>query len=188
MEKGRTWLALSPPSLKTTTRCRLPGFSGVAMEVHSKPMNAVNRPGSSYFSAASISRCQIVRAISGLSIGSLFFETASPIQSWKASLRFPAFTRSWTLRPNSLFSSSGFDSSIIGARPRFSAWSDTTRKSSGRTSRTGCPVLDTTSSPRAKRNASSGSRVFPIIPASVEYEVCRCVSPQKTSVAWSDWA
>ena len=34
--------------------------------------------------------------------------------------------------------------------------------------------------PRAILNASSGPRVLPIIPASVENEVCRCVSPKKT--------
>ena len=60
------------------------------------------------------------------------------------------------------------DSPIIGARPRFSAWSETTRKSSGRINRTRCPVFDRTSSPLANRKASSGVKVAPIMPASVE--------------------
>jgi hypothetical protein len=62
----------------------------------------------------------------------------------------------------------GVDSSIIGARPRFSAWSDTTRKSNGRIRRARVPVDDTTISPRAKRSASSGPSRLPSIPESVE--------------------
>ena len=47
------WSALSLPSRKNTLRCRLLPFG---TEVHSKPMMAVKRPGSLYFSAAAVIR------------------------------------------------------------------------------------------------------------------------------------
>jgi len=46
-------------------------------------------------------------------------------------------------------------------------------------------MLETNSPPREIRNASSGPRVFPIMPASVEKDVCRCVSPKNTRFGWS---
>jgi hypothetical protein len=76
VENGSTRAGLSPSSLKITTRCRLLGFCMVLRDDHSKPMRAVNRPGSLCFSAASIWRSQTVRIIFGLSIKSLF--TARP--------------------------------------------------------------------------------------------------------------
>ena len=45
----------------------------------------------------------------------------------------------------------GLPSCTWNMSPRPSAWSATTRKSSGRESFTGMPVEETTSSPRAKR-------------------------------------
>ena len=55
---GTTSPACAPFPRKMTLRCRLLAW---AFEVHSKPMNAVNRPGSLYSSAALISPCQAVR-------------------------------------------------------------------------------------------------------------------------------
>ncbi len=63
-----------------------------------------------------------------------------------------------------------------------SEWSATTRKSSGRDSLTCKPVDEVSSSPRAKRCASSGISLAPNAPASIELPVCKCVSPQNTSV------
>ena len=141
---------MSPPSLKMTTRCRFPGLSIVAIEVHSNPMKAVNRPGSLNCSAKAISRSQTVRVILGLLIGSTPLVTASVIHCWNAPRPLPAFTMSWTIRPHSFLRSSELDSAIIGASPRFSAWSDTTRKSRGRIRRARCPAADRTSSPLAE--------------------------------------
>ena len=62
--------------------------------------------------------------------------------------------------------------------PMPSEWSDTTRKSSGRSSWASTPLEERTFSPRAKRRASSGVRREPNRMASVEFMVWRWVSPQ----------
>ncbi len=69
-----------------------------------------------------------------------------------------------------------------GKNPMLSEWSATTRKSSGRDSLTFKPVDEVSSSPRAKRCASSGKSLAPNAPASNELPVCRWVSPQNTLV------
>src|SRR5215213_11221659 len=51
-------------------------------------------------------------------------------------------------------------------------------KSSGRESFARCPLDAITSSPLAKRYASFGPSRAPNAPASIEYEVCVCVSPK----------
>ena len=76
---------------------------------------------------------------------------------------------------------SGFPFSNCGMRPYISAWSEMTRKSRGRESLALRPCVVVTSSPRAKRKASS-CPIRHIVPASTETAVCRCVSPQKTRV------
>ncbi len=55
---GSTWRAEGASSRKTTLRCRLlpPVF-----DVHSKPMKAVNRPGSFASSAALMAWCHALR-------------------------------------------------------------------------------------------------------------------------------
>ena len=76
----------------------------------------------------------------------------------------------------------GAPPTTCGKKPKPSEWSATTRKSSGRESFTGCPVLEVTSSPRANWNASAGPSRAPNAPASIENAVCRCVSPKKGRV------
>ena len=68
-----------------------------------------------------------------------------------------------------------------GIRPYISAWSEITRKSSGRESLARRPPVEVTSSPRAKRKASSWPSRF-IVPASTEIAVCRWVSPNSGRV------
>ncbi len=58
MVNGSTRLAFVPSSRKITLRWRLLPF---VFEVHSKPMKAVNRPGSLYASAALMVSCQAER-------------------------------------------------------------------------------------------------------------------------------
>ena len=85
MEKGSTRPALSAPSLKSTTLCKLLGASMVLIEVHSNPINAVKLPGSLYWSAKRIWRSQTVRVIFALSMMSVFFAIPSWPQTWNAS-------------------------------------------------------------------------------------------------------
>jgi hypothetical protein len=63
-----------------------------------------------------------------------------------------------------------------------SEWSATTRKSRGRDSFVGWPLDAVTSSPFANRYASFGPSRAPKAPASIEKEVCRCVSPKNGRV------
>ena len=69
-----------------------------------------------------------------------------------------------------------------------SEWSATTSQSRGRESFTGIPLEAITSSPRANRYASSMSSRFPNAPASIEFAVCRCVSPHRGKVGKPRWA
>ena len=62
-ENGMTRSASALPARKITLRCRLLP-SGA--EDHSKPMKAVNLPGSLYFSAAAVSRAHIDRVRASL--------------------------------------------------------------------------------------------------------------------------
>ena len=73
---------------------------------------------------------------------------------------------------------SGVPAKMSGKNPKPSEWSVTTRKSSGRDSFTFWPVDDTISLPLAKTYASRGESRAPNAPASIEYEVCRWVSPK----------
>ena len=76
----------------------------------------------------------------------------------------------------------GLPTSTSLMTPSASEWSATTSQSSGRDSRTGWPVLDLISSPRARRNASSGPTRVPPATASPDHEVCRCWSPHSGRV------
>ena len=64
--------------------------------------------------------------------------------------------------------------------PKPPLWSAITRKSSGRSSFAFNPHVDVTSSPRAKRSASSGPSLTPKPKASIEFEVCKWVSPHNS--------
>ena len=102
-------------------------------------------------------------------------------KAWSGS---PLFSMSYHFLPASVPRISGSPASSCGIRPYISAWSDTTIQSSGRDSLTRRPWVDTTSSPRAKRNASSWLRVH-MVPASTDTAVCRWVSPHSSSVGKS---
>ena len=73
---------------------------------------------------------------------------------------------------------SGLPALISLIVPMASEWSVIATQSSGRPSFTGCPDVETTSSPRANRVASSGVSVVPDPPASADQAVCTCSSPK----------
>ena len=186
-EMGRTWFTRSGSSRKMTTRCRL---SPPGEDVHSKPLKAVNFPGSLYFVATPVTYSHTERLILSLLYSScrlpMLRKTSSA--TWLPSDP-PFFILSYQPLPTSVASKSGSALLSKSARPRYSAWSDTTRKSSGLLSLARRPELDVTSSPRAKRYASSGPSLVPIRPSSNERRVWLCVSPQKTRLGkcWSGY-
>ena len=93
----------------------------------------------------------------------------------------PLFNASYHFLPVSVARISGSPLSNCGMRPYISAWSEMTRKSSGRESLARRPSVVVISSPRAKRKASSCPTRH-MVPASTEIAVCRWVSPKKTRV------
>jgi len=82
--------------------------------------------------------------------GGIFWRYAQVVETAPETVGETATTTTTAL-PQAFLSNSGEDSTIAGASPRFSAWSATTRKSSGRDRLAGRPVLEVTVSPRAKR-------------------------------------
>lgn len=73
------------------------------------------------------------------------------MMSIAASAPWPPLICSYQRLPCSVASNVGSPLISIGKKPMPSEWSATTRKSSGRESRTGWPVFEVISSPRAKR-------------------------------------
>ena len=151
-------------------------------------MKAVKRPGSLYFSADLMTLSQAARKPGDpgrnlSAFGNLPRENESMISSAALTpLSPPAWTRSYQRLPVGSASISGLPEKRAGKKPMLSEWSATTRKSSGRESLTLRPADAVTSSPRAKRYASSLSSRVPKAPASRDALVCRWVSPQKTRV------
>ena len=94
----------------------------------------------------------------------------------------PDWTMSYHFLPVGSASMPGSPAKSRGKKPMLSEWSATTMKSSGRESFTRMPFEAVTSSPRAKRYASSRPRRLPKAPASIELPVWRWVSPQNTRV------
>jgi hypothetical protein len=80
----------------------------------------------------------------------------------------PAPYMSYHRLPAGSASRVGAPSRSMFASPRYSAWSETTRKSCGRLSCALSPPLEMTTSPRANRYASSGPSLVPVKPASGE--------------------
>ena len=91
---------------------------------------------------------------------------------------FPELISSYHFRPCGVASRPASPPVSCGKKPMPSEWSATTMKSSGRESFARCPLEAITSSPLAKRYASLGPSRAPNAPASIEYEVCVCVSPK----------
>ena len=149
-ENGTIWSALSLPSRKITLRCRL---LPAASEVHSKPMKAVKPPRLVVLLGRAGDLPPHGWASSGV-LRRIIARVHPPdpvVESLGNRLGVPFLTRSCLHPPPfGLAGSIRIDSTIAGARPRFSAWSEITRKSSGRASRAGAPVLDVTS--RRARN------------------------------------
>ena len=83
----------------------------------------------------------------------------------------PAITTTEKLSVSNTFSPASVASTLAspfksaGMSPYISAWSATTRKSSGRDSRARCPLEAMTSSPLPKRSASTGPSRAPAAPA-----------------------
>ena len=106
-------------------------------------MNAANRPGSLYFSAAAVPFSTSTSPTRHLL--EWVIARADDPSSCRRLCALSALLHQFVLHlPPLVFDNSGLDSAIAGARPRFSAWSDTTRKSSGRCMRAGTPVLEVT--------------------------------------------
>ena len=95
-----------------------------------------------------------------------------------ASAPLPLWIMSYHLRPVGSARMLCAPANRSGKKPMLSEWSATTRKSSGRESFTGWPLEAVTCSPRAKRYASRGFSRAPNAPASIENDVCKCVSPK----------
>jgi hypothetical protein len=144
-------------------------------------MSVVKRPGSLYFSAISVLRFHTEPANLGSIIGPGRLLVAWPLMiSITAAVDSlgPCFIMSAHFLSVGSASSSALPSLSSVMMPMPSEWSVTATQSSGALSLTGCPLVETTSSPRAKRVASSGPSVVPKPPASTDHEVCTCSSPQ----------
>ena len=125
--------------------------------------------------------CQAFRTALGLSISGSSPASDATISMAVVNTRCvsPDISSPYHARPTSLDSTSGSPASSCGISPYISAWSEITRKSSGFDSLARSPCVVVTSSPRAKRKASSWLSRF-IVPASTDTIVCRCVSPHST--------
>jgi hypothetical protein len=108
------------------------------MELHSQPNRVVNLPGMLFFSAASISACQVAWRTVGPKIwlSLSWFSGVSVMVAPPLAIMAP---RTGSLRwASSIFWPHGVDTSrssrlsSITCRPSISAWSVTARKSSGR--------------------------------------------------------
>ena len=122
-------------------------------------MIALNLPGSLNFSAVAVYCSHTDFMIGPTTLGSLNVLGSVPLP-WRTTMSLAVAALSSgvpLLRVLAHCAASGSDVSpglpswSWNIRPRPSAWSATTRKSSGRESFTGMPVEETTSSPRAKR-------------------------------------
>ena len=184
--KGRICFTRSGPSRKITHRCRLapagpePSVPLLIVD-HSYPLRAVKVPGSLYLEAMSTTSSQTERLTLGSSNRGMP-ETKSFCMETTAAQAFsllPCMSAYHSL-PTSVASKAGSASLRSLAMPRYSAWSVTTRKSSGRTSFTRWPLLEVTTSPRANRKLTSGPFLFPIKPLSTDNEVWWWQSPKST--------
>jgi len=146
-------------------------------------MSAVKRPGSLYLSARAVYAFQACLTALSLLIGGSFLEREATISIAVSKIlsRSPLVSSLYQRFPGSVLTISGSPLSNCGISPYISAWSLTTKKSSGRESFARKPCVVVTSSPRAKRKASSCPSRF-MVPASTETIVWRCVSPHNTRV------
>jgi hypothetical protein len=113
---------------------------------------AVKRPGSLKRSAFATTSCQVELLNSALPITSLLAKLAAPHSISICALARPPFAMMSAQRlPVSVASRLGSPARRCGNSPRYSLWSATTRKSSGRASRSAMPLCAVTVSPRAKR-------------------------------------
>ena len=144
-------------------------------------MRAVKRPGSLYFSAIALflDHRDIANLGSVIGPGS-FLVACAWMSSMTAALASagPLANMSCHFLSVGSFINSGLPALISVITPIMSEWSATATQSSGVPSLTGCPLLAVTSSPRAKRVASSGPSVVPKPPASIDHAVWTCSSPK----------
>ena len=144
-------------------------------------MKAVKRPGSLYFSAMAVFFTHTERANLGsmISAGSFLLACAA-ISSITAALAWtgPAAIMSCQRLMVGSAIISGLPPLISLITPMPSEWSVIATQSSGCPSFTGWPLVETTSSPRANRVASSGVSVVPVPPASTDQAVWTCWSPK----------
>ena len=146
-------------------------------------MKAVKRPGWLYFSMMStvFSQAEVVHFGSIITLGSFCAACALMASREASSPSLPplAIMSCQRLTVGSA-SISGLPACTSLIVPMPSEWSATATQSSARCSLAGWPPEALTSSPIAKRTASSGPSVVPASPASADQPVCTCWSPHSS--------